>query len=156
MVGVTRVLSANDVVQLNVAYRHGRIPALLLALTWRRFNTTGAVCGVVLGFCFGGLIGPRLLNHGGQGLALVHLQVGDHDIGLDQAAETIDPRKHDHDEDDEHGHGHHHGGQIVAVTFTEDAGITRVNVRAATTPTFESSNTMHCDGSTRSFRAVTS
>ena len=26
------------------------------------------VCGVVLGFCFGGLIGPRLLNHGGQGL----------------------------------------------------------------------------------------
>jgi cation/acetate symporter len=24
-------------------------PALLLALTWRRFNTTGAVCGVVLG-----------------------------------------------------------------------------------------------------------
>jgi hypothetical protein len=27
------------------------------------------VCGVVLGFCFGGLIGPRLLHHGGQGLA---------------------------------------------------------------------------------------
>jgi peptidoglycan/LPS O-acetylase OafA/YrhL len=27
------------------------------------------VCGVVLGFCFGGLIGPRLMNHGGQGLA---------------------------------------------------------------------------------------
>jgi hypothetical protein len=26
------------------------------------------VCGVVLGFCFGGLIGPRLLHHGGQGL----------------------------------------------------------------------------------------
>jgi hypothetical protein len=26
------------------------------------------VCGVVLGFCFGGLIGPRLMNHGGQGL----------------------------------------------------------------------------------------
>jgi hypothetical protein len=26
------------------------------------------VCGVVLGFCFGGLIGPRLVNHGGQGL----------------------------------------------------------------------------------------
>jgi hypothetical protein len=26
------------------------------------------VCGVVLGFCFGGLIGPRLLRHGGQGL----------------------------------------------------------------------------------------
>jgi cation/acetate symporter len=24
-------------------------PALLLALTWRRFNTTGAVCGVTLG-----------------------------------------------------------------------------------------------------------
>ena len=24
-------------------------PALLLALTWRRFNTVGAVCGVVLG-----------------------------------------------------------------------------------------------------------
>ena len=24
-------------------------PALLLALTWRRFNTTGAVCGVLLG-----------------------------------------------------------------------------------------------------------
>jgi cation/acetate symporter len=24
-------------------------PALVLALTWRRFNTTGAVCGVVLG-----------------------------------------------------------------------------------------------------------
>jgi hypothetical protein len=29
------------------------------------------VCGVVLGFCFGGLIGPRLLGHGGQGLAEV-------------------------------------------------------------------------------------
>lgn len=27
------------------------------------------VCGVVLGFCFGGLIGPRLFNHRGQGLA---------------------------------------------------------------------------------------
>jgi len=27
------------------------------------------VCGVVMGFCFGGLIGPRLLGHGGQGLA---------------------------------------------------------------------------------------
>ena len=27
------------------------------------------VCGVVLGFCFGGLIGPRLFRHGGQGLA---------------------------------------------------------------------------------------
>lgn len=26
------------------------------------------VCGVVLGFCFGGLIGPRLLAHGGQSL----------------------------------------------------------------------------------------
>ncbi len=26
------------------------------------------VCGVVLGFCFGGLIGPRLFGHGGQGL----------------------------------------------------------------------------------------
>ena len=26
------------------------------------------VCGVVLGFCFGGLIGPRLFSHGGQGL----------------------------------------------------------------------------------------
>jgi uncharacterized membrane protein len=26
------------------------------------------VCGVVLGFCFGGLIGPRLLSHG-QGFA---------------------------------------------------------------------------------------
>jgi len=24
-------------------------PALVLALTWKRFNTTGAVCGVVLG-----------------------------------------------------------------------------------------------------------
>lgn len=24
--------------------------------------------GVVVGFCFGGLIGPRLLGHGGQGL----------------------------------------------------------------------------------------
>jgi hypothetical protein len=29
------------------------------------------VCGVVLGFCFGGLIGPRLVSHGGQGLAEV-------------------------------------------------------------------------------------
>jgi hypothetical protein len=29
------------------------------------------VCGVVVGFCFGGLIGPRLLGHGGQGLAEV-------------------------------------------------------------------------------------
>lgn len=29
------------------------------------------VCGVVLGFCFGGLIGPRLFEHGGQGLAEV-------------------------------------------------------------------------------------
>jgi hypothetical protein len=29
------------------------------------------VCGVVLGFCFGGLIGPRLVDHGGQGLAEV-------------------------------------------------------------------------------------
>lgn len=29
------------------------------------------VCGVVLGFCFGGLIGPRLMDHGGQGLAEV-------------------------------------------------------------------------------------
>jgi hypothetical protein len=27
------------------------------------------VCGVVLGFCFGGLLGPRLFHHGGQGLA---------------------------------------------------------------------------------------
>jgi len=27
------------------------------------------VCGVVLGFCFGGLIGPRLMHHAGQGLA---------------------------------------------------------------------------------------
>lgn len=25
--------------------------------------------GLVLGFCFGGLIGPRLLHHGGQGMA---------------------------------------------------------------------------------------
>jgi hypothetical protein len=25
------------------------------------------VCGVVLGFCFAGLIGPRLFGHGGQG-----------------------------------------------------------------------------------------
>jgi hypothetical protein len=29
------------------------------------------VCGVVLGFSFGGLIGPRLVSHGGQGLAEV-------------------------------------------------------------------------------------
>jgi hypothetical protein len=29
------------------------------------------VGGVVLGFCFGGLIGPRLIDHGGQGLAEV-------------------------------------------------------------------------------------
>ena len=29
------------------------------------------VCGVVLGFSFGGLIGPRLVGHGGQGLAEV-------------------------------------------------------------------------------------
>jgi cation/acetate symporter len=43
---------------LNVSYMVGlafavaasaNFPALLLALTWRRFNTTGAVCGVVLG-----------------------------------------------------------------------------------------------------------
>lgn len=27
------------------------------------------VCGVVMGFCFGGLLGPRLLGHRGQGLA---------------------------------------------------------------------------------------
>jgi hypothetical protein len=27
------------------------------------------VCGVVLGFCFGGLIAPRLMHHAGQGLA---------------------------------------------------------------------------------------
>jgi hypothetical protein len=26
------------------------------------------VGGVVMGFCFGGLIGPRLFSHGGQGL----------------------------------------------------------------------------------------
>ncbi len=29
------------------------------------------VCGLVLGFCFGGLLGPRLVDHGGQGLAEV-------------------------------------------------------------------------------------
>lgn len=29
------------------------------------------VCGVVLGFCFGGLIGPRLVDYGGHGLAEV-------------------------------------------------------------------------------------
>jgi hypothetical protein len=29
------------------------------------------VCGVVLGFCFGGLIGTRLVTHDGQGLAEV-------------------------------------------------------------------------------------
>ncbi len=29
------------------------------------------VCGVVLGFSFGGLIGPRLIDRGGQGLAEV-------------------------------------------------------------------------------------
>jgi hypothetical protein len=29
------------------------------------------VCGVVLGFCFGGLLGPRLWGHAGQGLAEV-------------------------------------------------------------------------------------
>jgi cation/acetate symporter len=43
---------------LNVSYMVGlafavaasaNFPALLLALTWRRFNTTGAVCGVLLG-----------------------------------------------------------------------------------------------------------
>ena len=43
---------------LNVSYMVGlafavaasaNFPALLLALTWKRFNTTGAVCGVVLG-----------------------------------------------------------------------------------------------------------
>jgi cation/acetate symporter len=43
---------------LNVSYMVGlafavaasaNFPALLMALTWRRFNTTGAVCGVVLG-----------------------------------------------------------------------------------------------------------
>ena len=43
---------------LNVTYMVGlafavaasaNFPALLLALTWKRFNTTGAVCGVVLG-----------------------------------------------------------------------------------------------------------
>lgn len=27
------------------------------------------VCGVVLGFCFGGLIGPRLMHHAGQGFS---------------------------------------------------------------------------------------
>jgi hypothetical protein len=26
------------------------------------------VCGVVVGFCLGGLLGPRLFGHGGQGL----------------------------------------------------------------------------------------
>ncbi len=30
------------------------------------------VCGVVLGFCFGGLIGPRLVSHDEQGLVAVH------------------------------------------------------------------------------------
>ncbi len=43
---------------LNVSYMVGlafavaasaNFPALLLALTWRRFNTTGAVCGVLFG-----------------------------------------------------------------------------------------------------------
>ena len=43
---------------LNVSYMVGlafavaasaNFPALLLALTWKRFNTTGAVCGVLLG-----------------------------------------------------------------------------------------------------------
>jgi len=27
------------------------------------------VCGVVLGFCLGGLVGTRLVDHGGQGVA---------------------------------------------------------------------------------------
>ena len=52
---IIAVIGGSD---LNVSYMVGlafavaasaNFPALLLALTWRRFNTTGAVCGVVLG-----------------------------------------------------------------------------------------------------------
>jgi cation/acetate symporter len=52
---VIAVIGGSD---LNVSYMVGlafavaasaNFPALLLALTWKRFNTTGAVCGVVLG-----------------------------------------------------------------------------------------------------------
>jgi len=52
---VIAVIGGSD---LNVSYMVGlafavaasaNFPALILALTWKRFNTTGAVCGVVLG-----------------------------------------------------------------------------------------------------------
>ncbi len=52
---VIAVIGGSD---LNVSYMVGlafavaasaNFPALLLALTWKRFNTTGAVCGVVIG-----------------------------------------------------------------------------------------------------------
>ena len=44
-------------------------PALLLALTWRRFNTTGAVCGVVLGVVVGDRADHRLAEGvAGRGL----------------------------------------------------------------------------------------
>lgn len=43
----------------------GKVSVALLEL----FCAVGFVVGgVVVGFCFGGLIGPRLFSHGGQGL----------------------------------------------------------------------------------------
>ncbi len=38
-------------------------------------------------------------------------------------------KPHDHDDDDDH-HGHHHGGQLVAVTFTDDAPLVGDRVMA--------------------------
>ena len=45
-------------------------PSKLSVALLEAFCALGFVVGgLVVGFCFGGLIGPRLLNHGGQGLA---------------------------------------------------------------------------------------
>ena len=45
-------------------------PSKLSVALLEAFCALGFVVGgLVLGFCFGGLIGPRLMNHGGQGLA---------------------------------------------------------------------------------------
>src|SRR6185295_9314020 len=48
-VWVARVAAASiGVIAIAIA-ASANFPALVLALSWRRFNTTGAVCGVVLG-----------------------------------------------------------------------------------------------------------
>jgi hypothetical protein len=48
------------------AMNHAKVSIALL----EAFCALGFVVGgLVLGFCFGGLIGPRLVHHSGQGLA---------------------------------------------------------------------------------------